>query len=255
MLITLSPAKKLNLDPAAAAIPHTLPEQLDDSALLIERLRGFSQTGLQDLMSISAPLAEANFTRFEQWRPPFTTANAKQALLMFQGDVYVGLDAASMDGDDLAFAQKHLRILSGLYGVLRPLDLIQAYRLEMGTRLTNARGRNLYAFWGDAISERLNRDLAAQGDAVLVNLASIEYFKSVRPKRLQGRIITPAFKENRGGKWRVIGTIAKKLRGAMTRYVIRNRLTEVEALKDFEHDGYAFNAGRTDGDEWVFTRG
>lgn len=254
MLITLSPAKKLNFDPAPPTTPYTQPEQLDDSALLIERLRRFSQPGLQDLMHISAPLAEANFTRYAQWQPPFNTDNAKQALLMFQGDVYVGLNAASFDVDELAFAQNHLRILSGLYGVLRPLDLIQAYRLEMGTRLQNQRGKNLYEFWGSSITERLSQDLAAQGDDVLVNLASIEYFKSVKPDELRGRIITPTFKENRGGKWRVIGTIAKKLRGLMAAHIIRDHLTDVEAIKAFEHDGYAYNPALSSDNEWVFSR-
>lgn len=255
MLITLSPAKKLNLSDQAPTDSHSQPRHLQDSALLNQRLRELPATDLQKLMSISSKLADDNHQRIQDWHTPFTPDNAKQAMLMFQGDVYVELDAASFNEQQFAFAQRHLRILSGLYGALRPLDLIQPYRLEMGTRLDNSRGRNLYQFWGDRITEQLNQDLAAQGDDLLINLASTEYFKSVRPDKLQGRIITPNFKENRDGKWRIIGTVAKKLRGLMASHIIRNQITDAEALKDFVQRGYSYNAGLSSDSEWVFTRG
>lgn len=255
MLITLSPAKKLNPEPKAPASEPTLPRALDDSSLLNQRLRQLSESDLQSLMHISAKLAADNHQRFADWHTPFNADNATPALLTFQGDVYVELGAASFSDDDLDFAQQHLRILSGLYGVLRPLDLMQPYRLEMGTRLENERGKNLYEFWGDRITDQLNADLAAQGDDILINLASNEYFKSVRPKQFQGRIITPTFKENRDGKWKVIGTIAKKLRGLMAAHIIQNRLTDPEALKTFVQRGYSYNADLSDDSEWVFTRG
>jgi len=255
MLITLSPAKKLNPTPKSPTNPLTLPRALDDSRLLNQRLRELSVAELQALMHISAKLAEENHRRFDAWHTPFTEQNASPALLTFQGDVYVELDAKSLSADDLDFAQQHLRILSGLYGVLRPLDLMQPYRLEMGTRLQNDRGRNLYEFWGDRITDQLNQDLADQGDEVLINLASNEYFKSVRPKQFNGRIITPTFKENRDGKWKIIGTIAKKLRGLMAGHIIRERLTDPEALKQFVQRGYAYNAELSSADEWVFSRG
>ena len=254
MLITLSPAKKLNPAPKSPSAELSLPRALDDSNLLNQRLRGFSEQELQTLMHISAKLAADNHQRFAQWHTPFTPENASPALLTFQGDVYVELDAASLGAEDLAFAQQHLRILSGLYGVLRPLDLMQPYRLEMGTRLENERGRNLYEFWGDRITDLLNQDLAAQGDEVLINLASTEYFKSVRTRRFNGRIITPTFKENRDGKWKIIGTIAKKLRGLMAGHIIRNRISDAEDLKKFVQRGYRYNAGLSSEDEWVFTR-
>ena len=255
MLIALSPAKKLNLDPDAPTNRHSLPRQLADSELLNRHLRELSEQDLQQLMHISPKLAEENHRRYHAWQTPFTADNAKQALLMFQGDVYVELQAATFDDVEFAFAQDHLRILSGLYGLLRPLDLIQPYRLEMGTRLNNERGRNLYEFWGDRITELLNQDLAAQGDNILINLASNEYFKSVRPKQFNGRIITPSFKENRDGKWRIIGTIAKKLRGLMTSHIIREQLSDAEELKKFVQRGYRYNPGLSSDDDWVFTRG
>ena len=255
MLITLSPAKKLNPKPKTPGSPLTLPRALDDSALLNQRLRKLSEADLQALMHISPKLAADNHQRFADWHAPFTTDNATPALLTFHGDVYVELGAASFSKDDLAFAQQHLRILSGLYGVLRPLDLIQPYRLEMGTRLENQRGKNLYEFWGDRITEQLNQDLAAQGDDILINLASNEYFKSVRPRQFKGRIITPGFKENRDGKWKIIGTIAKKLRGLMAAHIIQDRLTDPEALKQFAQRGYRYNPDLSDDKDWVFTRG
>jgi cytoplasmic iron level regulating protein YaaA (DUF328/UPF0246 family) len=257
MLIALSPAKKLNLDyrSDSPTSRYSLPRQLDHSERLNQRLRELSEQDLQQLMHISPKLAAENHRRYHAWQTPFTTSNAKQALLMFQGDVYVELQAATFSDAEFAFAQDHLRILSGLYGLLRPLDLIQPYRLEMGTRLDNERGRNLYEFWGDRITDLLNDDLAAQGDDILINLASNEYFKSVRPKQLDGRIITPSFKENRDGKWRIIGTVAKKLRGLMASHIIREQLSDAEDLKAFVQRGYRYNEALSNDDEWVFTRG
>ncbi len=200
-------------------------------------------------------LAELNFERYRGWHRPFTPDNAKQAILTMKGDVYTGLDAESFNAKDFSFAQKHLRILSGLYRILRPLDLMQPYRLEMGTRLENEAGRDLYAFWGEVITEALNKALKAQGDDLLINLASNEYFKAIKPKRLNGRIITPAFKEFKNGSYRMIGVFAKKARGLMSRYIIQSRLNEPKAIKAFDADGYAFNPGLSTQTDWVFTRG
>jgi len=254
MLITLSPAKNLHPNPKSPGEATTLPRALADSTALNQRLRELSEADLQALMHISAKLASTNHQRFTNWHTPFTGDNASAALLTFHGDVYVEMGSDSFNDQDLAFAQRHLRILSGLYGVLRPLDLIQPYRLEMGTRLRTKRGSNLYDFWGDRITAQLNDDLAAQGDDVLINLASNEYFKSVRPKQFHGRIITPIFKENRDGKWKVIGTIAKKLRGLMTAHIIHNRIDDPEALKGFVQRGYSYNASLSTDNDWVFSR-
>lgn len=255
MLITLSPAKTLDLSPQRLTTVYTTPGRLSDSRELVERLREFPLEELGSLMGISERLARLNYQRFVDWDTPFAPGAAKQAILAFQGDVYQGLDAASLSAEDLDYAQDHLRILSGLYGVLRPLDLMLPYRLEMGTRLSNGRGKNLYEFWGDLITDVLSVALEAQGDDLLVNLASNEYFKAVRPKRLRGRILTPAFKEGKAGKYRVIGVFAKKARGLMSRYIIQNRLSEPEALKRFDAEGYAFNPGLSSETEWAFTRG
>ena len=255
MLITISPSKTLDLDPQNQADIHTTPDQLAESQRLVKRLRELSAKDLRALMSISDRLAELNHQRFKEWKKPFTPGKAKQAVLAFQGDVYQGLDAATLSAEDLEYAQDHLRILSGLYGALRPLDLILPYRLEMGTRLSNARGKNLYEFWGDRITDKLSEALAAQGDDLLVNLASNEYFKAVRPKRLRGRILTPVFKEAKGGGYRVIGVFAKKARGLMSRYIIQNRIGDPEALKEFTAEGYRFNPDVSTETVWAFTRG
>ena len=254
MLITISPAKRLDLSEQSLTKSYSRPAMLKDSRLLIERLRELSPQDLSKLMGISPRLADENHRRYTAWRTPFTPANAKQAVLMFQGDVYQGLDAASYTQDDFDFAQDHLRILSGLYGVLRPLDLIQPYRLEMGSRLTTARGRNLYEFWGDKITRKINAALDAQGDRILVNLASNEYSKSVLAERVKGRILTPIFKEKKNGGFKVLGMFAKKARGLMSSYIIKNRLADLEDIKNFDLDGYRFNARLSSDGEWVFTR-
>jgi cytoplasmic iron level regulating protein YaaA (DUF328/UPF0246 family) len=255
MLIVISPAKTLDYATPPVTQTHTKPDLLNRSQTLINILRNYSALDLAELMHLSMKLAELNFERYHAWKTPFSLKNAKQAALAMQGDVYTGLDAQSLGEEDLAFAQQHLRILSGLYGVLRPLDLMQAYRLEMGTKLPNEQGKDLYAYWGDTITQTLNKALAKQGDDLLINLASNEYFKSVRPKQLKGRIITPQFKEYKNGAYKMIGIFAKKARGLMSRYIIENRLDDPEQLKGFEVEGYVFNGTLSQGDQWIFTRG
>ena len=254
MLITISPAKKLDFAPQKLTKTHTVPDFLDDSRTLIDRVRKVSAKGLSKLMGISEALAQENFERYKAWTTPFTPQNAKQGLLAFQGDVYVGLNAAEFRARDFKFAQEHLRILSGLYGVLRPLDLIQPYRLEMGTQLSNKRGRDLYAFWGSRITDSLNDVLESQKDAVLVNLASNEYFKSVRTKELNARVVTPVFKDEKNGKFKVLSFFAKKARGLMVSHIVRNRITQVEDIKSFDSEGYRYDKAMSSDDEFVFTR-
>ncbi len=254
MLIVISPAKKLDYDNPAPVEKATDAAFLQESQHLIDILRGYSVEQIADLMKLSDKLAQLNYDRYQAWTPKITKDNAKQALFAFKGDVYAGLDADSLSKDDIDFAQEHLRMLSGLYGLLRPLDLMIPYRLEMGTALHNPRGKNLYEFWGDIITDGLNAQLAAQGDDVLLNLASNEYFKSVRPKQLQARIITPQFKEKRDDDYRMIGIYAKKARGLMSRFIIRDRLSDPEDIKAFDYAGYAWNEALSKGDTWVFTR-
>lgn len=258
MILVISPAKALDYETPPTTATFTQPELLDQSAALIDILREKSPAQIAELMSLSDPLSSLNVARYASWSRPFAPDNAKQAVLAFNGDVYEGLDAKSLSAADLAWAQDHLRILSGLYGVLRPLDLMQAYRLEMGTRLANPRGKNLYEFWGERITEELNRLLAREEDAgrerVLVNLASDEYFKSVKPKKLEGRIVTPVFEDWKGGRYKIISFYAKRARGLMSRYVITHRIDEVEALQGFDAEGYAFAADASDADTLVFRR-
>ena len=258
MILVISPAKALDYETPPTTATFTQPDFLDHAAELIEVLREKSPAQIAELMSLSDPLSSINEARYASWSRPFAPDSAKQAQLAFDGDVYEGLDAKSLADDDLAWAQDHLRILSGLYGVLRPLDLMQAYRLEMGTRLANPRGKNLYEFWGERITDELNRLLAREEDAgrerVLVNLASDEYFKSVKPKKLKGRIVTPVFEDWKGGRYKIISFYAKRARGLMSRYVITRRIDEVEALQGFDAEGYAFAADASDADTLVFRR-
>lgn len=258
MILVISPAKALDYETPPTTATFTQPEFLDQSAELIAVLREKSPAEIAELMTLSDQLATLNVARYASWSRPFTPENAKQALLAFNGDVYEGLDAKSLSEDELAWAQEHLRILSGLYGVLRPLDLMQAYRLEMGTRLATPRGKNLYEFWGERITEELNRLLAREEEAgrerVLLNLASDEYFKSVKPKKLQGRIVTPVFEDWKDGRYKIISFYAKRARGLMSRYVIRERIDAVEALQGFASEGYAFAAEASDADTLVFRR-
>ncbi|MET0049754.1 MAG: peroxide stress protein YaaA [Candidatus Thiodiazotropha sp.] len=255
MLIVISPAKTLDYETPPITRSHSKPRFLKDSQQLVSNLRNYSALDLAELMKLSMKLAELNFERYHDWKTPFSMKNAKQAVLAMKGDVYTGLDAETLSEESLDFAQAHLRILSGLYGVLKPLDLVQPYRLEMGTKLPNEAGKDLYAFWGETITQTINKDLKAQGDDVLINLASNEYYKSIKPKLIKGRIITPQFKERKNGGYQMIGVFAKRARGLMSRYIIDKRLQEPEALKRFKVEGYAYNKPLSKGDQWVFTRG
>lgn len=255
MLIVVSPAKALDYQRPLPTREFTQPVFLERSAELIAILRGKSPAEIARLMSLSDALAALNFTRYAEWSLPFAPENARQAVFAFNGDVYEGLDAYGLGERQLAFAQTHLRILSGLYGLLRPLDLMQAYRLEMGTKLANPAGKDLYAFWGDTITNALNAELEALGgEPVLVNLASEEYFKSVRPKKLAARVITPVFEEKKGTGYKIVSFYAKRARGLMSRYAIVNEFREPEALKAFDLEGYAFAPAASDTDRWVFRR-
>lgn len=254
MLIVVSPAKTLDYTTPPKIKKFTIPDYLNDSAELIHRMRELSSLDISELMKVSTKIADLNFDRFEVWNKKFTEKNAKQAVLAFKGDVYTGLDAESFTAKDFAFAQKHFRMLSGLYGLLRPLDLMQAYRLEMGTRLSNERGKNLYEFWGDTVTEGLNAQLKEIKSKYLINLASNEYFKVVKPKVLKGEIITPAFKELKNGEYKMIGVYAKKARGLLSRYIIQNQLSDIEDIKSFDLQGYKFNKKVSKGNDWVFTR-
>jgi cytoplasmic iron level regulating protein YaaA (DUF328/UPF0246 family) len=249
MLAVISPSKTQDFEPAQIdAFTHL--RQIEQSQVLVDLLKDKTQDDIASLMSISDKLSKLNFDRFQTFSTPFTLGNAKQALLAFKGDVYNGIDAPSLSLDDLEFAQDNLRMLSGLYGVIRPLDLIQPYRLEMGTKLKNGQGKNLYEFWGDQISQVLNED---EPD-VIINLASNEYFKGIDKKSLNAKIINIAFKELKNDVYKIIGVYAKCARGLMVNYMIKNRLTEPESLKAFNVEGYQFRQEMSDDLTWVFTR-
>ncbi|MBQ0214210.1 peroxide stress protein YaaA [Proteus vulgaris] len=254
MLITISPAKILDFESPLATTHFTQPELLKYSQQLIEKCRKLSSSDIASLMKISDKLAGLNAARFGEWQPNFTPENARQAILAFKGDVYTGMQAELFSEDDFQFAQQHLRMLSGLYGVLRPLDLMQPYRLEMGIKLKNKKGSDLYQFWGNTITEALNKAIEAQGDNVLVNLASDEYFKSVNPKKLNAEIIKPVFLDEKNGKYKVISFYAKKARGLMSRFIIQEKLTDKTQLKEFDLEGYQFNAAESEGNTLVFKR-
>jgi uncharacterized protein len=254
MLMVISPAKTLDYDTPPTTQRFTLPEHLDHAQALISRLRDMSPQQISELMHLSDKLAALNVARYGSWDAAFTPNNAKQALLAFKGDVYTGLNANDFTEDDLDFAQRHLRMLSGLYGVLRPLDLMQPYRLEMGTKLANPRGKDLYAFWGERISEWLNEALAAQGDEILLNLASNEYFGAVKRKALSARVIEVDFKDWKNGQYKIISFYAKKARGLMSRYVIKERIKAPEQLKAFDYDGYRYSPDDSSSDHLVFLR-
>ena len=254
MLTVISPAKTLDYETPTTTPEFSQPTQLTQSRKLIRRLRELGSDDLARMMSISDNLAELNRDRFKSWKTPFNPGNARQALFAFKGDVYLGLDAYTLDEPALEFAQDHLRILSGLYGILRPLDLMQPYRLEMGTRLGSDWGTNLYHFWDDRLTRALNTELKQSEIPYLVNLASNEYFKAIKPKQLKAEIITPAFREFRDGEYRFIQFFAKKARGLMARYIIDQRIDQVEGLKDFDYEGYRFAPKLSSGNDWVFTR-
>jgi len=253
MLMIISPAKTLDYESPLATETYTQPDYLDDACELIDQLKELEPHQVSNLMSISDKLGQLNAERFRSWHTPFTPDNARQAILAFKGDVYTGLDAESFSEDDFAFAQQHLRMLSGLYGLLKPLDLMQPYRLEMGTKFENKRGKDLYAFWGSKLTKALNELLAAD-DKVLVNLASNEYFKSVQKKDIDGRLVTPQFKDWKNGQYKMISFYAKKARGLMCRYAIQNRITQADDLKGFNLEGYYFSEEQSDNNNWVFLR-
>ena len=254
MLMVISPAKTLDYTSPLATEDFTQPRFLDQSSQLIEILRQLSPNELADLMKLSDKLAGLNVARFTEWQPDFNLDNARQAILAFKGDVYTGLDAESLSAEDFQYAQQHLRILSGLYGVLRPLDLMQPYRLEMGTKLDNAAGRNLYEFWGEQITESLNQCLVEHNTDVLLNLASNEYFKAVKPKQLKATLINVDFKDIKNGQYKIISFYAKKARGMMARYVIEHKIDSVAALRNFNTQGYYYSAEQSKPEHLVFLR-
>jgi len=254
MLILLSPAKSLDYETPATTERHTLPQFIDESAALIEVLKPYTPAQLASLMDLSDALSTLNVARYAAWQPKFTADNSKQAVLAFNGDVYEGLDASSLSSADLDWAQSHLGILSGLYGVLRPLDRMQPYRLEMGTKLANPRGKDLYAWWGDRLAEHLNERLAAQGDDLVVNLASQEYFKSVKRKALKARVVECVFEDWKAGQWKVISFHAKRARGLMARHAIQQRAGSLDALLSFAAEGYAHDAAASEPNRQVFRR-
>ena len=254
MIITLSPSKGQDFETPTPSDIHTLPDQLKDSQLLINEAKKLNSEDVRELMSVSENISSLNVQRFKDWNIDFNTQNAKAALFAFKGDVYSGIQKDKYNDDDLAYAQSHLRILSGLYGALRPMDLIQPYRLEMKTRLKNPRGDNLYQFWGEKITQQLNESLEDQTEKVLINLASNEYFKSVKPKALDGNILSLNFKETKDDKTRVIAIFAKRARGMMADFILRNRIEHAEDIKDFGAAGYKFNKKESTDNNWVFSR-
>lgn len=245
MIILLSPAKSLNFEPAKIK-KHSTPRLLEESTVLVDQLKTKSANSIKKLMNVSDNIANLNVDRFNSFKTPFTLDNAKQAILAFNGDVYTGLEADSFDSKDMAFAQKHVRILSGLYGVLKPLDLMQPYRLEMGTRLKVSRKKNLYEFWDDKITSIINDDLKKSKGDIILNLASKEYFSSVKTKLASGKIIHVHFKELRNGKYKVISFSAKKARGKMANLIVKNRITDLKSLFKLNVDGYQYNKELSD---------
>ena len=254
MLIVLSPAKSLDYDTPATVADHTLPQFISQSAELIEVLKPKTPAQIAELMDLSDALATLNVARYGAWSKKFTARNSKQAVLAFNGDVYEGLDAKTLSPAELAWAQEHVAILSGLYGILRPLDWMQPYRLEMGTRLANPRGKDLYAFWGDALARHINERLADDPHPVLLNLASQEYFKAVRRKALAVPVVECVFEDWKGGAWKVISFHAKRARGLMARYVVQHRIKSVKDLQRFDSEGYGYDAAASTPERLVFRR-
>lgn len=254
MLALISPAKTLDYESSLPTDQHTQVRLLEHSQELIEVASKLSATEISSLMSVSEKIANLNVERFRDWQPEFDLSNARQAIFAFKGDVYTGLDAYNLKDHDISYAQEHLRMLSGLYGLLRPLDLMMPYRLEMGTKLANSRGHNLYEFWGHTITELINYDLAAANSELLVNIASDEYYKSVKENKIQAEIIKPVFLDQKNGKYKVISFYAKKARGLMARFIIENQIDRVEDLKGFNTEGYYFDAESSLKGELVFKR-
>ncbi|MEH0673783.1 peroxide stress protein YaaA [Vibrio scophthalmi] len=254
MLIVVSPAKTLDYESPLVTETYTQPELIDYSKQLIEVCRKLTPADVASLMKVSDKIADLNVGRFQEWSETFTLDNARQAILAFKGDVYTGLDAQTLTEADFEYAQRHLRMLSGLYGLLKPLDLMQPYRLEMGTKLANEKGTNLYQFWGNVITDKLNQAITEQGDNVLINLASNEYFKAVKQKNLDAQVITPVFKDCKNGQYKVISFYAKKARGMMARFIIENRIESVADLTRFNTAGYTFAEDESSATELVFKR-
>ena len=254
MLTVISPAKTLDFDTPPTTRRATQPQFLDRAAQLVDDARGLNPDDIRALMGVSENIAQLNHARFMNWAQPFSLDNAKQSVLAFKGDVYTGLEAETLSSAQLGFAQKHLCILSGLYGLLRPLDLMQPYRLEMGLRFANSGGKNLYEFWGDDITGALQKQLKKSGSPVLVNLASNEYFKAVKARELDADVVTPVFKDLKGDKYKVISFFAKKARGQMARFIIDNEINEPDGMKKFRVDGYRYNRTESTARELVFTR-
>lgn len=254
MLLVLSPAKSLDFESPVPEQAFTQPDFLNHSEQLIKTLRRLSPEDLSELMHISPKLAELNFERNLNWQTPFTPDNARPAIYAFTGDVYTGLDVHSLDAGDIEYAQDHVRILSGLYGLLRPLDLMQAYRLEMGTSLKHKNKSSLYEYWGSSLSEKLNEHFTEDDNPVLINLASNEYFKAIDKKKLKARIISPVFKDYKNGQYKIISFFAKKARGMMAAWIIQNRIENVQQLKDFDVAGYRFSESGSSDDKPVFLR-
>ncbi len=254
MLAVLSPAKSLDFKTPPVTKKFSTPQFVEESSLLIQKLRRLSPADLSKLMRLSPKLAELNHDRFAQWQDSFNRDNAKQAALAFSGEVYLGLQAGNYSERDFTWAQKHLRILSGLHGVLRPLDLIQPYRLEMGTELKTRRGNNLYAFWGDRVTKEINASLAQLGQKYLINLASNEYFSVLQPENIEGRVINVQFKDLKNGTYRFMSYYGKRARGLMASYMVKERVTTLKALRAFDWQGYAYSPEQSSENDWVFLR-
>jgi cytoplasmic iron level regulating protein YaaA (DUF328/UPF0246 family) len=252
MIIVTSPAKKLDYAHDEAYEITAVPDYLNHSEILIKEAKKLSRDDIAKMMKLSDKLADLNYNRYRNFKTPFDQSNARPAAFAFKGDTFRGLDIETLNSDDLIFAQKHYRIISGLYGLLRPLDLMQAYRLEMGTKFSNPRGKNLYEFWGDILTDGLSKIMAENETDILVNCASNEYFKAIKTDKLQGRVITPVFKQVKEGNAKMIGIFAKVARGMMTRYMIQNRITQSEALKDFNLDGYKYQPSLSDENNFEF---
>ncbi|KPN71058.1 peroxide stress protein YaaA [Neisseria sp. 83E34] len=252
MFFVLSPAKNLNEKDPAPTKHFTQPELLNQAEELMKEVKTLAPQEIAELMHVSDKIALLNAERNAAWHTPFTPENAKQAVFMFNGDVYEGIDAPSLAPKEIDYLQNHVRLLSGLYGLLRPLDLMQPYRLEMGTPFANSRGKNLYEFWSDHITDLLNQTLKQADTDILINLASQEYFKAVNTRKLNARVITPVFKDEKNGQYKVISFYAKRARGLMVRYAAEHSITEPEGLKNFDYEGYAFNPAASNENEWVF---
>jgi hypothetical protein len=252
MLFLISPAKTLDFDSSSFNDEATQPQFQDESAQLIDIMREFSSKDLSKLMKVSEKIADLNVERFKSWQRPFNLQNAKQAIFAFKGDVYTGLAVESMDKEGLHYLQANLRILSGLYGLLKPLDLMQAYRLEMGTKLAHPKCQDLYQFWGNKITDLVNAELDKHD--CIVNLASNEYFKAIKEKQLVKKLITPVFKDEKNGQYKIISFYAKKARGLMVRFAADHQVRNVQDLKKFNYDGYQFEASESSELTWVFKR-